>query len=238
MPTYTIETTYRLPVYRQKTYSASTLEAACEIALHDGDWSAGKEDVDTAGEAYVSGAWAGADNAYRGGALPISAQFLEIAGRMQEHFPVLLRCLKEAMRGRTITTELYATIVKADSIISGAADPNILALMETPWGQADDIRILDDGLLFCSTPSHGGFHLDAERNALIQEGWRSEDGRYEEDCEWAKVAVTFPQGFDDQDLEAANKVIGHFYRRPDMVEGQPLLSHTAMAQKSVSTEQP
>ncbi len=220
MPTYTIEATYRLPVYRQKTYSASTLEAACEIALHDGDWSAGKEDVDTAGETYVSGAWAGAGNAYRGRALPVSAQFHETAGRMQEHFPALLQDLKEATRGRTITTELYAAVVKADAIITGASDPDARALMETPWGQADNVRILDDGLLFCSTPSHGGFHLDAERNALIQEGWRNEDGWYEEDCEWAKVAVSFPQCFDDQDLEAANKVIDHFYRRPERGEGQ------------------
>jgi hypothetical protein len=32
MPTFTIETTYRLPVYRQRNYEAETLEAACALA--------------------------------------------------------------------------------------------------------------------------------------------------------------------------------------------------------------
>jgi len=35
MHRFTIETTYRLPVYRQRTYEAETLEQACRLAIED-----------------------------------------------------------------------------------------------------------------------------------------------------------------------------------------------------------
>jgi len=37
MTDYTVETTFRLPVYRHRTYSAETAEAACRLAVEDGD---------------------------------------------------------------------------------------------------------------------------------------------------------------------------------------------------------
>ena len=46
MPRFTIETTYRLPVYRQRTYDAETLEEACRLAFDDDDWSEQKEDYE------------------------------------------------------------------------------------------------------------------------------------------------------------------------------------------------
>ena len=56
MPRFTIETTYRLPVYRQRTYEAETLEEACRLAIDDDDWSEQKEDYESSGETYVTGA--------------------------------------------------------------------------------------------------------------------------------------------------------------------------------------
>ena len=44
MPRFTIETTYRLPVYRQRSYEAETLQEACRLAVEDDDWSEQKED--------------------------------------------------------------------------------------------------------------------------------------------------------------------------------------------------
>ncbi len=35
MPVFTIETAYRLPVYRQRCYEAETLETACVLAIAD-----------------------------------------------------------------------------------------------------------------------------------------------------------------------------------------------------------
>jgi hypothetical protein len=59
MPRFTIETTYRLPVYRQRTYEAETLEGVCRLAIDDDDWSEQKEDYESSGETYVTGAWPG-----------------------------------------------------------------------------------------------------------------------------------------------------------------------------------
>jgi hypothetical protein len=56
MPVFTIETTYRLPAYRQRTYEADTIEEACRLAIEDDDWSGQEEDYDASGEIYVSGA--------------------------------------------------------------------------------------------------------------------------------------------------------------------------------------
>lgn len=59
MPKYMIETTYRLPIFRQRCYEAETPEAACRLAIEDEDWSDQKEDYETSGETYVTGVWAG-----------------------------------------------------------------------------------------------------------------------------------------------------------------------------------
>ena len=57
MPVFTIETTYRLPVYRHQTYEAATMEEACRLAVDDDDWSDEKRDYESAGETYVTGIW-------------------------------------------------------------------------------------------------------------------------------------------------------------------------------------
>ena len=63
---------------------------------------------------------------------------------------------------------------------------------QTPWGSADFSYRYSEGIVRHSTPSHGGFHLDAARNALVHSACRNGDGWYEEDSQWAKIAATFP----------------------------------------------
>jgi hypothetical protein len=94
MPTFTVETTYRLPVYRQRSYQAETLEAACALAVADEGWDDEKSDVETSGDTYVTGVWEGRDAAYRGKALAIPSQFDEQLQRKAGHFEVLLGLLK------------------------------------------------------------------------------------------------------------------------------------------------
>lgn len=69
MPDYTIETTYHLPVFRHRTYSAETCDAACRAAIEDNDWDDARHDYETAGETHVTGIWQGADAAYRAPAI-------------------------------------------------------------------------------------------------------------------------------------------------------------------------
>ena len=131
MPQFTIETTYRLPVYRQRTYEAGTLEQACQLAVEDDDWSDQKSDTDSSSETYVSGIWPGADTAYTGSALPISSQFAEAIQRKADHFEMLLGVLKilahvEDLGAADLPLWLpkaQAAIAKAEAILAGKPDP-------------------------------------------------------------------------------------------------------------------
>ena len=131
MPVFTTETTYRLPVYRQRSYEPETLEAACALAVADEGWDDEKSDVETSGDTYVAGAWEGRDAAYRGTALSIPAQFDEQVQRKAGHFEVLLGLLK--LFGHASDTSppadpfwwerLAAAIAKAEAILAGQPDP-------------------------------------------------------------------------------------------------------------------
>jgi hypothetical protein len=128
MPRFTIETTYRLPVYRQRTYEAETLEAACRLAANDDDWSEQKEDYESSGETYVTGAWPGEDTAYRVGALTVPSRFGEMLQRKADHFEILLGILKllaHAPDASFRRQRADAAIAKADAILAGAPDPEI-----------------------------------------------------------------------------------------------------------------
>ncbi len=131
MPAFTIETTYHLPVFRHRTYEAETLAQACRLAIEDDDWSDQKEDFESSGETYVTGAWPGRDNAYRVTALPIPSQFGETVQRKADHFETLLGILKvlaHAPDGAASDPPFWrerahAAIVKAEAILAGARDP-------------------------------------------------------------------------------------------------------------------
>lgn len=132
MPEFTIEATYRLPVFRHRTYVADSLEEACRLAIEDDDWSHQKEDYDTAGETYVTGIWEGADAAYRGTAVPIPPHFDETMQRQAVHYEVLLGVLKimlgDADAGRPTSPDWRAraawAVDKAEAILAGARGPD------------------------------------------------------------------------------------------------------------------
>jgi hypothetical protein len=132
MPIFAIETTYRLPIYRQRTYTAATIADACRLAIEDDDWSDEKKDPDSAGDTYVSGIWRGADAAYRGRAASIPSQFCEKVQRQAEHFEALLGMLKilahvDDLQAPNLPHWLpraRAVIAKAEAILAGAPDPD------------------------------------------------------------------------------------------------------------------
>ena len=132
MPEFIIETTYRLPVFRQATYSADSPEAACRLAIEDDDWSTQKEDPESAGETYVTGLWDGPDAAYRGTALHIPPHFQETMQRKAAHLETLLGLLKmllsNARTGQPTTEEWLSrtdwAVEKAEAILAGARGPD------------------------------------------------------------------------------------------------------------------
>ncbi|MDD4616022.1 MAG: hypothetical protein PHW76_02750 [Alphaproteobacteria bacterium] len=88
--------------------------------------------------------------------------------------------------------------------------------IHTPWGLADHEKTYADGIVFYGTPSHGGLKLDAERNAKVHPALREQDGWYEEDCAWAKVAFTFPEAFPETEREVVVQTLKNWF--PDEYE--------------------
>ncbi len=132
MPIFTIEATYRIPIYRQRSYEADTLAEACRLAIEDDDWEGQKEDYESAGETYVTGVWAGDVSPYSVPALAVPSHFGESVQRKAEHFEVLLGLLKisaHASEGDPADElawrhRAHAAIGKAEAILAGARDPD------------------------------------------------------------------------------------------------------------------
>lgn len=53
----------------------------------------------------------------------------------------------------------------------------------TPWGPAQSVDHVADGVVFVSTAGHGGYKLSPERNRAIPTAYRDRSGWYEEDSE-------------------------------------------------------
>lgn len=77
----------------------------------------------------------------------------------------------------------------------------------TPWGASQHATTYAAGIVFHSTSGHGGFHLSAARNVIVLEGLRNASGWYEEDAEWAIVALTFPEVFTTCERTCADETI-------------------------------
>lgn len=84
----------------------------------------------------------------------------------------------------------------------------------TPWGVADRVELVgDSGIVFVSTPSHGGYwvppSLDVEIDPLYRawgQRWAAE-GWYEEDCCAAAVAVCLSRFFSPEQVERASTML-------------------------------
>jgi hypothetical protein len=86
----------------------------------------------------------------------------------------------------------------------------------TLWGTSQQSYHYADGVLCHSTAGHGGFHLSRERNIEVHAMLRNDDGWYEEDAEWAKVAFTFPALFTAYERRHADQSLRNDY--PDAWE--------------------
>ncbi|MFH0302038.1 hypothetical protein AAFX91_33595 [Bradyrhizobium sp. 31Argb] len=132
MPLFTIETTYRLPAYRQHTYEAVSIDEACRHAIDDDDWSDEKRDYESAGETFVTGIWAGESAAYSGAAQSIPSHYAETPQRIALHFKVLLGLIKVLAGQGDIEKPDRAfwlergqpAIVRAEALLAGERDPD------------------------------------------------------------------------------------------------------------------
>lgn len=140
MPKFTIEVTYRMPYYVQRTYDASTPEEACRLAIEDEDWSGELPDFECAGPTYVTGVWRGTDTAYEGEEIAVPSHFHETAQRMVDHFHVLLDLLAYPAQPMGLSPvdferwlpKAVAAVEKARAIIEERRDPDQPADPEAP----------------------------------------------------------------------------------------------------------
>lgn len=88
--------------------------------------------------------------------------------------------------------------------------------IQTPWGPSQDSYYVSEGIDFYSTASHGGYLLSPERNAEVRPEWRTKDRWYEEDCEWARVCMTFPDAFPADAMVVAQGMLANC---PDWFKG-------------------
>ncbi|WP_434730682.1 DUF7007 domain-containing protein [Rhizobium binae] len=77
----------------------------------------------------------------------------------------------------------------------------------TPWGGSQMAVLYVEGVVAHMTSGHGGFHLSTDRNAKVHPLLRKDTPWYEEDCEWAIVAFSFPVLFTGYERSLAEKTI-------------------------------
>ena len=75
--------------------------------------------------------------------------------------------------------------------------------MSTPWGHADFIEKIAEGLYLVGTASGGGYKLLAKTNAAIPRALRSGAGWYKEDAKASIVVLAFPDVFGDERVSIA-----------------------------------
>lgn len=118
--------------------------------------------------------------------------FLGHDGRIADEVAFRARVLETARHKREL-----ATLKRVQTRISAS----------TPWGGSQMALIYAEGIVAHSTAGHGGFHLSPERNDKIHLALRKEVPWYEEDAEWAIVAISFPDLFTAYERSTADKTI-------------------------------
>lgn len=108
--------------------------------------------------------------------------------------------------------------------------------IETPWGTSQSESIRAEGIVFHSTSSHGGFHLNAERRLEFQKRlpeFRCFGGYtrwFEEDCDSCAVVIAFAECFLTSEIYDAIRQVRsmardyvNWQRVVEYIESQPNL---------------
>lgn len=85
---------------------------------------------------------------------------------------------------------------------------------QTPWGHSDHVNVIADGIESHSTPSHGGLWLSNERLKKMPDIVAEANGNgrwFEEDSDWALVAVSFPECFNSDTVNNAKEAVKNWH---------------------------
>lgn len=85
----------------------------------------------------------------------------------------------------------------------------------TPWGTSQYSKKLARGVVSYSTAGHGGIHVSktmfAKMPKVFQNIRTTKQGWFEEDCEWAFVALSFPDLFSSESVESAHASVKNYW---------------------------
>ncbi len=91
--------------------------------------------------------------------------------------------------------------------------------VNTPWGQTQYAEEIAPGIVMHHTARHGGIWISEDRRASMPEPYRSIEtfaggNWYEENCDWAIVALSFPEHFSlPGEQEIAAKTFAHYHAK-------------------------
>lgn len=96
--------------------------------------------------------------------------------------------------------------------------------MQTPWGPSQTVKTIIPGITHVTTASHGGILVSPEYQKKIPIYMRSNDGWYEEDCQWSIPYVALEhvirnrcpdteRELHDKNIAAARETLKHEYWR-------------------------
>lgn len=110
-------------------------------------------------------------------------------------------------------------------------EKEVLTIIRTPWGDADFATTYAPGIVFYSTPGHGGFQLSPVRQAELQAKFpgfvtfgNNGPAWFEEDCDATAVILTWPELFPGQDLESVKGCFDTYCRPRMRPQQQRILS--------------
>jgi hypothetical protein len=224
MLTYTIETTYTLPIFRHGIYIADSPEAACKAALDDDNWESLKKDNDSSGKIHVTGIWEGENTAYAGSPITVPSQFEESVRRRARHFEILLGLLKmlfhDVQAGRSPSGDWLAkstwAIARGEAILACAPDPtdppdapkpsHILALLEEERVRSAIVALLE---------------VDRDFDGLSPVS--VSDTEIQSACAFVVTAMDLSDAVSNAEFHAAKAAIGAAYGRLHQVSPLPIL---------------
>lgn len=123
--------------------------------------------------------------------------------------------------GRIASEEAFKAemedIALSQEQISALGRYDVDSKINTPWGKSQGATVfVEKGIYRHHTASHGGFKVFKALNNEIPEPYRNDNGWYEEDCDWACVAVSLPGYFSEREVRQATETVINWL--PDQYE--------------------
>ncbi len=88
--------------------------------------------------------------------------------------------------------------------------------LHSPWGTIQSSTELAPGIVSVDTPSHGGIHLSRERQRAMPAALKLKTPWYEEDLEYNRVLLAFPDLFKPEQVEKAHETLRDWH--PDVYQ--------------------